>query len=104
VSGGENVAPTEVEAVLLDHPAVTEAAVVGVPDAAWGQVGVAFVVPANGSTVDGDGLRAHCRRSLAGFKVPRRVVAVDRLPTAGLGKVRRDALRAMARDAMAGEA
>jgi fatty-acyl-CoA synthase len=99
VSGGENVAPAEVEAVLLAHPAVAEAAVVGVPDPRWGRVGVAFVVPAPGSGVDGEGLRTFCRRELAGFKVPARIVAVDRLPTAGLGKVRRDALRAMAGEA-----
>jgi fatty-acyl-CoA synthase len=104
VSGGENVAPAEVEAVLVTHPAVAEAAVVGAPDAVWGQVGVAFVVPVEGSTVDGDEVRAHCRERLAGFKVPARVVAVERLPVAGLGKVRRDALRAMVGGVTDGEA
>ncbi|MGA8118142.1 MAG: AMP-binding protein, partial [Actinocatenispora sp.] len=95
-SGGEKVAPAEVEAALREHPAVAEAAVVGVPDDTWGSTGIAFVVSANGSDVDSDALREYCRGRLAGFKVPSRVVTVPRLPRAGIGKVRRDALRAMA--------
>lgn len=94
VSGGENVAPAEVERVLREHPAVADAAVVGVPDQRWGMAGVAFVVPA--ATVDGESIRSYCRDRLAAFKVPARVVAVDRLPAAGLGKPRRDELRRMA--------
>ena len=94
VSGGENIAPAEVERVLLAHPAVRDAAVVGVPDERWGAVGVAFVTLR--SEVDGEGIRLYCREHLAGFKVPARIVVVDRLPEAGLGKVRRGALRSMA--------
>ncbi|GAA3815223.1 class I adenylate-forming enzyme family protein [Streptomyces chiangmaiensis] len=98
VSGGENVAPAEVERALRAHPAVVDATVVGVPDERWGEVGVAFVVAR--SAVDGEGLRAWCRERLAGFKVPARVSVVESLPTTGLGKVRRDVLREMAREAI----
>jgi fatty-acyl-CoA synthase len=96
VSGGENVAPAEVERVLRTHPAVADATVVGVPDERWGAVGVAFVVTR--STVDGEALRAWCRERLAGFKVPVRVTIVDSLPTTGLGKVRREVLRDMVKE------
>ncbi|WP_214414261.1 class I adenylate-forming enzyme family protein [Sphaerisporangium fuscum] len=96
VSGGENVAPAEVERVLRANPAVADATVVGVPDERWGAVGVAFVVAR--ATVDGEALRAWCRERLAGFKVPARVTFVDSLPTTGLGKVRRDMLRDMAKE------
>jgi len=76
---------------------VVDATVVGIPDERWGEVGVAFVVAR--STVDEEGLRAWCRERLAGFKVPARVSVVESLPTTGLGKVRRDVLREMAREA-----
>ncbi|KUJ38489.1 hypothetical protein ADL25_23795 [Streptomyces sp. NRRL F-5122] len=97
ISGGENVTPAEVERALHTHPAVVDATVVGIPDERWGEVGVAFVVAR--STVDEEGLRAWCRERLAGFKVPARVSVVESLPTTGLGKVRRDVLRKMAREA-----
>jgi O-succinylbenzoic acid--CoA ligase len=74
ISGGENVAPAEVEAVLESHPDVLEAAVIGRPDASWGQAVTAIVVARPGSTPDGEALRAHCARSLAPYKVPRQVV------------------------------
>lgn len=80
-TGGETVAPTEVEAVLRTHPGVSEVAVVGLPDSTWGEVICAAVVPAPGSippTVDA--LRAHCVDRLAPFKHPRRLVIVDALP------------------------
>ncbi|WP_022930545.1 class I adenylate-forming enzyme family protein [Patulibacter americanus] len=93
ISGGENVAPAEVERVLAAHPAVAEAAVVGVPDARWGETGAAFVVPAAGATVDPAGLRAFAAERLATFKVPRTVAVVEALPRTALGKVQRAALR-----------
>ena len=71
VSGGENVYPAEVEAVLLKHPAVQQAAVVGVPHQRWGEAGRAFVVTQPGHPVDGEALARHCRDEMAGFKVPK---------------------------------
>ena len=97
VTGGENVYPAEVEAVLLAHAWVAEAAVVGVPDDAWGQRVVAVVRLAAGAPAAADAadaLRAHCRASLAGFKVPREMRVVEApLPRTASGKVRRRELR-----------
>jgi fatty-acyl-CoA synthase len=87
VSGGENVYPAEVEAVLHDHPAVVEAAVVGVPDERWGEVCVAYVVlrePAD--------LHEHCSERLARFKVPKAFHTVDALPRNSVGKVMKSEL------------
>jgi len=96
VTGGENVYPAEVEAVLRAHPAVAEAAVVGVPDPHWGQVVVAFVRPKAGAGLDPQALVEWCRSRLAGFKVPRRVWAAGELPRAGLEKISRRRLRELA--------
>jgi fatty-acyl-CoA synthase len=93
ISGGENVYPAEVEAVLHEHPAVADAAVVGVPDERWGEVGVAFVVVAG--SVAAEALLAHCRDRLAHFKVPKRVRFVDALPMSAMNKVLKDELRAL---------
>ncbi|WP_062292269.1 class I adenylate-forming enzyme family protein [Demequina phytophila] len=93
ISGGENVAPAEVERALEQHPLVEAAAVVGVPDPVWGERGVAFVQPRAGSLVSDDELLAHARHHLAGFKVPVRIVLVDELPRTGSQKVRRTLLR-----------
>ncbi len=91
LSGGENVYPAEVEAVLSAHPAVAEAAVVGRPDAAWGEVPVAAVVLRAGARADG--ILEWVRGRLARFKVPAEVVAVARLPRTAAEKVDRVALR-----------
>jgi fatty-acyl-CoA synthase len=91
VSGGENVYPAEVEAVLHDHPEVVEAAVVGVPDERWGEVCAAFVVVRG--PVGEEELLAHCRERLARFKVPKSVHVVDELPRNSLGKVVKSDLR-----------
>ena len=93
VSGGENVYPAEVEAVLLSHPAIEEAAVLGAPDERWGQVPVAFVKLRAGVTADESTAIAFCRERLAGYKVPKRVRFVDALPRNAGGKVLRNALR-----------
>jgi len=85
VSGGENVYPAEIEAVLHEHPGVVEAAVVGVPDARWGEACAAFVVVRE--PLSEEELRAHCRERLARFKVPKTFRVVDELPRNSLGKV-----------------
>ena len=93
--GGENIYPAELEAVLAAHPAVREVAVVGVPDARWGELPIAFVVPREPPALP-EGLEAWCRQSLAGFKVPARFLPIDALPRNALGKVERTRLRAQA--------
>ncbi|WP_437574377.1 class I adenylate-forming enzyme family protein [Sorangium sp. So ce887] len=87
ISGGVNVYPAEVESVLHDHPAVAEAAVVGVPDRAWGERVRAFVALRPGAAASEDDIKAHCRAELAGPKVPREIVFVDALPRNPTGKV-----------------
>jgi O-succinylbenzoic acid--CoA ligase len=93
VTGGENVHPTEVEAVLLAHSSVAEAAVYGVEDDVWGERVEARVVPV-GDDVDVVALRRWCAARLAGFKVPKAFHVVSTLPRTPSGKLRRDALRA----------
>ncbi|HKI90888.1 MAG TPA: fatty acid--CoA ligase, partial [Gaiellaceae bacterium] len=89
ISGGENVYPAEVESVLHEHPHVTDAAVVGVPDARWGEAGIAFVV-ADGATEEE--LLDWCRARIARFKVPKSFRFVADIPRNGLGKIQKDAL------------
>jgi len=93
VSGGENVYPAEVERVLLDHPAVAEAAVIGVPHPRWVETPVAFVVPRGGADPDEDALIAHCRQYLAGYKKPSAIIVVQELPRNAGGKVLKRRLR-----------
>ena len=98
VSGGSNVYPREVEDVLLAHPAVADAAVVGRPDATWGERVTAYVVLRQSPVVLGpaavpDGLDRHARRALAGHKVPREWTVVEALPRSAAGKLLRRELR-----------
>src|ERR1700760_77886 len=94
VTGGENVYSGEVEAVLYAHPAVREAAVFGIPDAKWGELVMACVVPKPGMTVTADELVAHCRESLASYKIPRRIEFQNAdLPKSGSGKILKRVLR-----------
>jgi acyl-CoA synthetase (AMP-forming)/AMP-acid ligase II len=79
-SGGETIAPAEVETALADHPAVAEVAVVGIPDAEWGEVVCAVVVTVEGTTVELADLRAHCEARLAAHKHPRRLEVATALP------------------------
>ncbi|MFB6123398.1 MAG: o-succinylbenzoate--CoA ligase [Haloferacaceae archaeon] len=95
LTGGENVDPGEVVAVLREHPAVDDAAVVGVPDETWGERVAALVVA---DDVTADELRDHCRSSLAGYKVPRQVAFADSLPRTASGTVERPAVRARLED------
>ncbi|HLM95703.1 MAG TPA: class I adenylate-forming enzyme family protein [Acidimicrobiales bacterium] len=89
VSGGENIFPVEIENALLEHPAVTQVAVVGVPDPRWGEAAVAVVVPAAHRRPDPADLEAFLRERMAAFKVPRRWVLVDELPRTASGKVQK---------------
>jgi O-succinylbenzoic acid--CoA ligase len=93
VTGGENVAPTEVEDVLLAHPAVAEAAVHGRPDAEWGEAVVATVVLRPGAETDDRELKRHCAARLAGYQVPKDIAFTDALPRTASGKILRRALR-----------
>jgi fatty-acyl-CoA synthase len=93
ISGGENVYPAEVEQVLYGIDGVAEAAVIGVPDARWGECGMAILVVKPGCTLDPDAVIAHCAANLAKFKVPRQVVFIDLLPRNAAGKVLKYALR-----------
>ena len=94
IRGGENIAPAEVEAVLQSHPAVEEAAVVGVPDVEWGQRVAAFVVLRPGAAVTDEVLGAFCRERLASFKKPELFQFVPELPKNQMGKILRRELRA----------
>ena len=100
ISGGVNIYPREIEDVLVVHPAVTDVAVIGVPDDEMGERLLAVIQPAPGSALAGDdgadlaqALRTYCRERLAGFKVPREVVFIDELPRLPTGKIRKSELR-----------
>ncbi|WP_055479950.1 AMP-binding protein [Sphaerimonospora mesophila] len=94
ISGGSNIYPREVEDALTAHPAVAEAAVIGVPDREWGELVVAFVVPAEGTDLDEETLDRHCRELIARFKRPRHYHVVPDLPKNAYGKVLKTELRA----------
>jgi long-chain acyl-CoA synthetase len=87
IIGGENVNPREIEDVLESHPAVAEAAVIGMPDASRGEVAIAFVILVPDATVDEMELRSLARKHLAGYKVPKQVRIVSELPRSPIGKV-----------------
>jgi fatty-acyl-CoA synthase len=93
VSGGENIASSEIERVLYEHESVLEAAVVGRPDDRWGEVPVAYVVVSSASSATPEELLDHCRTQLARFKVPKDVVLIDALPRNPSGKVLKRELR-----------
>jgi len=93
ISGGENVYPAEIEAVLYKHPAVHMAAVVGLPDPKWGEVGLACVVLKPGAAASAEELVAFMQEHLARYKVPRRVEFLDALPISAAGKILKRELR-----------
>ena len=92
ISGGENVYPAEVENVLSLHPAVQEAAVAGVPDEKWGEVGCAHIILRQGRSADAKTLSDWCRERLAAYKVPRHFRFTDDLPRTAAGKVQKHLL------------
>jgi acyl-CoA synthetase (AMP-forming)/AMP-acid ligase II len=87
--GGEKISPIEVDAVLLDHPAVKQAVSFGVPDDKYGEEINCAVIPREGSAIGEDDVVAHCRRNLASFKVPKKVFVTDDLPKTATGKIQR---------------
>jgi acyl-CoA synthetase (AMP-forming)/AMP-acid ligase II len=93
IRGGENISPEEVEGVLLSHPKLDDVAVIGVPDADWGEVPMAVAVLKEGETATPDEVMEYCRANLASFKRPRAVVFVDELPRNPMGKVLKRVLR-----------
>jgi fatty-acyl-CoA synthase len=96
ISGGENIYPAEIERVLVTHPDVAEAAVIGRPDPKWQEVPVAYVVRRPGGAIDGSALETLLLGQLARFKVPREYVFVDSLPRNAMGKVQHFRLKDMA--------
>jgi acyl-CoA synthetase (AMP-forming)/AMP-acid ligase II len=92
-SGGVNIYPAQIENVLLEHPAVADCCVVGVPDDEWGEHVHALVQPITGAHPDPAAIVAHCRKRLAGFQVPRNVELVDELPRTDAGKLARRTVR-----------
>jgi len=93
ISGGYNVYPAEIEGYINDMPGVAESAVVGVPHADFGEVGVAIVIARPGSTLDGDAIIAALKSGLANFKIPKRCFVVTELPRNTMGKVQKNLLR-----------
>ena len=94
ISGGENIASSEVERVIYELPQVREVAVIGVPDERWGERPVAVVVLAGNEALELPDLTDHCRRRLAAFKVPKQLIIRDSLPRNPSGKVLKRVLRA----------
>lgn len=93
ISGGENIYSAEVESVIQSHPAVSEVAVIGVPDAEWGEIPRAYVVPKLGETVTKEDIYFTCRQNLASFKCVKEVVFTDALPRNASGKILKNVLR-----------
>ncbi|TGQ80499.1 acyl-CoA synthetase [Mesorhizobium sp. M8A.F.Ca.ET.207.01.1.1] len=94
ISGGENVYPMEIEMVLLDHPDIAEAAVIGIADERWGEVGCAFVVVKSGRVLDSAALASHCAARIARYKVPKEFLLIEELPRTASGKIQKHVLRA----------
>jgi acyl-CoA synthetase (AMP-forming)/AMP-acid ligase II len=95
ISGGENVYSAEVENVIAKHPAVAQCAVIGVPDAQWGERVHAVVGLAPGGTLEFEELREHCKKEIAGYKVPRSMEVVAEFPVSAAGKILKAELRKM---------
>ncbi|UFJ42548.1 AMP-binding protein [Brevibacillus humidisoli] len=99
ISGGENVYPQEVEQRLLEHPDVQEAVVVGMPDEKWGERVTAVIVPSAADLLTADQVQTFCAAKLGGYKVPKQVVFVDKLPQTGVGKLDKKRIRQLLAEA-----
>ena len=93
ISGGSNVYPREIEEKILTHPAISEVAVLGMPDPLWGEVGWAVCVPRDGAAVSADELGAFLDGKLSRYKLPRRFVLWDALPKSAYGKITKKMIR-----------
>lgn len=93
ITGGENVFPAEVENILHKHPAVAQAAVLGLTDDTWGEAVTAIIVLKEGADVSESDIRSFCRKEIAGYKIPKRVIFTDELPTSATGKLMKGKLR-----------
>jgi fatty-acyl-CoA synthase len=92
-SGGENVFCAEVELVLREHPDIAEVAIIGVPDAKWGEVGRALIVPSTRRSISLDAIREYCASRLARYKHPTSVVIIDEIPRNVTGKIQKAELQ-----------
>jgi fatty-acyl-CoA synthase len=92
ITGGENVYPAEIERVLKEHPQIEDAAVVGFPDDAWGEVGHAFIIRGPGANISAGEILAFCKKRLAAFKSPRKITFCEEFPRTSLGKVQKRVL------------
>jgi fatty-acyl-CoA synthase len=101
ITGGENVYPAEIEAAICELAHVAECAVVGVPDAQWGEVGRVYVVPVPGKAITAEDVISHCAQRLARFKTPKSAIITDSLPRTASGKVQKQLLRRRALEEMA---
>jgi fatty-acyl-CoA synthase len=97
ISGAENVYPVEIERFLSTHPKVREVAVIGVPDAKWGEVGKAYVAPRDGEVLTAEEVLAFCSGGLARYKVPKYVEVLPDLPKGDSGKILKRALKERSR-------
>ena len=98
IRGGENIYPAEIEEFLHRHPLIAEVAVAGVPDAKYGEVVAAWVVPKSGASLAPEDVKAYCRDQIAYFKVPQYAMIVDQLPRTVTGKIRKHVLKEHAID------
>lgn len=95
ISGGENVYPAEVEHILRKHQEIVDAAIIGVPDDKWGEVGKAFIVKSNLSSLSGEEVIKYCLEKLAKYKIPKHIKFIDYLPTNDAGKIDRKKLKSL---------
>jgi fatty-acyl-CoA synthase len=93
ITGGENVYPLEIEHWLSAHPAVDEAAVIGLPDEKWGELVAAFIVLKNAQNIDEEELKGYCEKKLGRYKIPKRFFLLDELPKTHVGKIDKKALK-----------